>query len=308
MRRARRAGRAIVVVTAVAVTSGAWAAGDSAPRLPRPRPATTPPAETVVWANGAETRFQDAVLAVDGLARLPRPRPADPTALATVASNEEVPEPPQAPNVLPGSAPRREESDKDFAACLGELRGLGVTFETMEPIDDACSVPHPLNVTTLGAGVAISPKTVLNCATTRALAKWVRDIVEPAGARALDARLKGIRQDSAFVCRNRYNDPNAKISEHAFANAIDIAAFEFAGRNDVGIGTNDAGSAEADFEAATRAGACRYFTTVLGPGSNAAHATHFHLDLAERKGGYRLCELGASPMIGARAPEKTTRE
>ncbi len=296
-----------LAVLAIATAAGAaWAAGDSAPRLPRPRPATTPPAETVDWANGAETRFQDAILAVDGLARLPRPRPAEPAALATVAPQAETPESEQAPNITPGSAPRREESDADLAACLVKLRALGVAFETMVPIDGACGVPHPLNVTTLGAGVAISPETVLNCATTHALAEWVQDVVEPASTRTLGSRLKGIRQDSAFVCRNRNNDPNAKISEHAYANAIDVAAFEFADRNDVGIGTNEAGSAEADFETAIRAGACRYFTTVLGPGSNAAHATHFHFDLAERKGGYRLCELGAPKIV--RGPENTTRE
>jgi hypothetical protein len=304
MRGARRGAGAVLALAMVAAAGLAWAASDTAPRLPRPRPATIPPAETVGWANGAATRFQDAILAVDALARLPRPRPAHPALLAMVAPQEEIPEPPQAPNITP--APMRVESDEDFAACLGNLRALGVTFATMEPIAGACSIPHPLNVTALGAGVAISPETVLNCAATRALARWVQEVVQPASARTFDAKLKGIRQDSAFVCRNRYNDPNAKISEHAFANAIDIADFEFAGRDDVGIGTNEAGSPESDFEEAVRAGACRYFTTVLGPGSNAAHATHFHLDLAERKGGYRLCELGTPKIV--RGPEKTTRE
>ncbi len=296
---------ALVTFAGVTAASLAWAAGDATPRLPRPRPATMPPAQTVDWASAAKTRFQDAMLTADGLARLPRPRPAQPGGLAMVAP-EEAPPPPSLPRP---AAPVDTESEADFNGCLDRLHALGVSFEIMQPIegDGACGVAHPLNVTGLGPGVGIGPETVLNCAMTRALAEWVQDAVGPASARTFDVKLKGIRQDSAYVCRNRNNDPNAKLSEHARGNAIDIAAFEFAGRNDVGIGVNEAGSTEADFEAAVRAGACRYFTTVLGPGSNAAHATHFHLDLAERRGGYRLCELGGPSKI-VRGPEKTTRE
>ncbi len=128
----------------------------------------------------------------------------------------------------------------------------------------------------------------------------------PAAARTLRARPTKIEQDSAYVCRNRNNDPHAKLSEHAHANAIDIKAIEFGGRSTVGIGENEPGSDAASFEAAMRAGACRYFTTVLGPGSNAAHATHFHFDMAERKSGYRLCELDERRI--ARGRENTTRE
>jgi hypothetical protein len=38
--------------------------------------------------------------------------------------------------------------------------------------------------------------------------------------------------------------------------------------------------------------ACGYFTTVLGPGANAAHANHYHLDLGVHgnSGNYRICD------------------
>ncbi|MBC7084727.1 MAG: extensin family protein, partial [Firmicutes bacterium] len=35
--------------------------------------------------------------------------------------------------------------------------------------------------------------------------------------------------------------------------------------------------------------ACLYFTTVLSPGSDDAHKDHLHLDVIERKSGYRFC-------------------
>ncbi len=291
-----------------------WAAlAEDAPRLPRPRPAIEPPAAVSEWAADAASHFagadvpkadQTATAAIEELAPLPRPRPKRPAATLAMVAPEEQGGPP-----VPELAPAAGESDAEFTACVGDLRTLGVDFEIAEPIDDAagCMVPHPLKVTGLGSGVAIGPETLLNCAMTRALAEWVRDVVVPAGARTLRTVPDSIRQDSAYVCRNRYNDPSAKISEHARANAIDIAEIGFAGRDGIGVGRNAAGSPEADFEAAIRAGSCRYFTTVLGPGSNAAHATHFHFDLAERRGGYRLCELGAPSRI-VRAPENTKRE
>jgi hypothetical protein len=39
-----------------------------------------------------------------------------------------------------------------------------------------------------------------------------------------------------------------------------------------------------------RASACARFSTVLGPGSDGYHEEHIHLDLAERRNGYKLCQ------------------
>ena len=43
------------------------------------------------------------------------------------------------------------------------------------------------------------------------------------------------------------------------------------------------------FQRTVSAAGCLFFTTVLDPESDAAHETHFHLDVLERKGGYRYC-------------------
>jgi hypothetical protein len=45
-----------------------------------------------------------------------------------------------------------------------------------------------------------------------------------------------------------------------------------------------------EFREELRKVACAKFTTVLGPGSDGYHEEHIHLDLAERRGGYRLCQ------------------
>ena len=43
-------------------------------------------------------------------------------------------------------------------------------------------------------------------------------------------------------------------------------------------------------EPLVRRGACSYFTRVLGPGADASHKDHMHLDVIARTSGYRLCQ------------------
>ena len=73
---------------------------------------------------------------------------------------------------------------------------------------------------------------------------------------------------------------------------MDILAIGFAEREPLLVAErfDDPEAPESRFQRRIREGACAYFTTVLGPGTDAAHADHFHLDLRQRKRGYRLCQ------------------
>ena len=178
-------------------------------------------------------------------------------------------------------------------ACRSRLAALGVTYEPTSGVTfaGACSVVGPITVSSLGSGMNLTPEAMMNCRTTEALAVWLRDVVVPAAQKHLNARPTGVTHASTYVCRPRNNQAGAKLSEHATGNAVDIASISFAGREPLEIqarGPDD--DAERAFQAEIRKGACAYFTTVLGPGSDAAHATHFHLDMAQRRGGFRLCQ------------------
>ena len=137
----------------------------------------------------------------------------------------------------------------------------------------------------------------MNCATTEALAIWARDVLVPTAAKQLDAVPNRIVHGSAYVCRPRNNQAGARLSEHATGNAFDVSTIAFVDREPMNIGKY-ASRAERGFEDTIRAGSCAYFTTVLGPGSNAAHAVHLHFDLAQRRGGYRLCDMGDARVAG----------
>jgi hypothetical protein len=232
----------------------------------------------------------DAGAAIDLFARLPKPRPLAPAALALLE-----PETGEALDEAPMMPPAPLELGVDVGACLKRLQRLGVEFTRLPPMapGQACHVAAPLDVTSLGSGVALTPQAILNCRTAEGLALWVRDSLVPASKKYLGAVPNKIVHDSAYVCRARNNAPGGKLSEHATANAVDIASIGFADRPPVAVGRGAAAS-EKIFEMAIRRESCAFFTTVLGPGSNAAHATHFHFDEAQRRGGYRLCDLGAS--------------
>jgi hypothetical protein len=231
----------------------------------------------------------DAVAAIDVFARLPKPRPLAPAALALLepGTSEALDEAPMMPSPV--------ELGIDISACLKRLQNLGVEFTRLAPMASggACHVAAPLDVTSLGSGVALTPQAILNCRTAEGLALWVRDSLVPASKKYLGAVPNKVVHDSTYVCRARNNAPGGRLSEHATANAVDIASIGFADRPPVAIGRGSAAS-EKIFELAIRRESCAFFTTVLGPGSNAAHATHFHFDAAQRRGGYRLCDPGAS--------------
>ena len=190
----------------------------------------------------------------------------------------------------PVAAPKGPSSH-DPTPCLDRLAKLGVTMEPMPPIAaGACGAEHPFRMTKLPDGVAAAPAAQVGCPVAEALARWVLEVVEPEAEKHLKLVPKKVLIGTSYECRGQNRDGAAKLSEHAFANAVDLMGFAFAKRAPYTVGFPPAGSPEAAFQSAIQKGACAHFTTVLGPGSDAAHGDHLHLDLRARKGGYRICQ------------------
>jgi hypothetical protein len=145
-------------------------------------------------------------------------------------------------------------------------------------------------VSWLPDGLEVSPPATLVCPVAEALARWSLDVVSVEANRHFDAPPVRIAIGTSYECRTQNRAAGAKLSEHAFANAVDVMGFTFQKGKLMTIVEQHPESPEARFQAAVRGGACSYFTTVLGPGSDAAHATHLHLDLRGRNRGYRMCQ------------------
>ncbi len=244
-----------------------------------------------VWAAGSD-------LSSDTSAR-PVLRPDTSATPSTDQADEAEAAKPVVPAVpSEGMRDLLRQTDQEYVACLGKLNELGVIYTETDPIipeDDAdCGILRPLKVTEIAPGVAISPAATMRCPAIQALAIWTRDFVLPSAKRVADrGDLVAIQNGSGYICRRRNNAPDGKLSEHAFGNAFDVMGFTFADGPPIAIEPREAQGTMAEaFQDAVRASACLDFSTVLGPGSNASHADHLHLDVIARSGGYRLCEQG----------------
>ncbi len=189
--------------------------------------------------------------------------------------------------------PLVEEDAAAFRACTQALRESGAIIKEEARIDttDGCGIARPIVVSRLASDIEIGPPAILRCETALQLQRWTREAILPAINAVMPAkRLAGLEQASAYVCRKRNGSANGKISEHAFGNAIDIAAFRFSDGSRLGIAARDEdATAEGALQRAAVASACLYFRTVLDPGSDAAHESHLHLDVMTRSNGYRYC-------------------
>jgi hypothetical protein len=138
--------------------------------------------------------------------------------------------------------------------------------------------------------VAVAPPATLACPLVSVLDQWIAEAVQPAALKWLGVPVVEIKQISAYSCRGMNGDPNATISEHAFGNALDIAAFTLADGRKLDVQHAWHGSPEEQaFLHDVQASACEQFTTVLAPGSNAFHYNHIHVDLMRRRNGRHAC-------------------
>ncbi len=152
--------------------------------------------------------------------------------------------------------------------------------------------------------VAVRPTATLACPIVSALDRWLADSVQPAAQRWFGARVVEIKQISAYSCRGMNGNPSAHISEHAFGNALDIAAFTLADGRRISVKDGWRGMPEEQgFLRDVQAAACQQFSTVLAPGSNVYHYDHIHVDLMRRASRRVICEPQAvsGEEIAARA-------
>lgn len=174
-------------------------------------------------------------------------------------------------------------------ACRDRLRVAKVEFAEEAPLADplGCSLPFPIRLKNLGPDFDLEPEAVLNCAMSEKIVEFTREVIASAATAEFETRLRGLRHASAYVCRPRSG--SRKLSEHAFGNALDISHFILEDGAEIAVDATREPTRSV-FLSKIRTAACGPFKTVLGPGSDTAHATHFHFDLAKRRSGGTFCQ------------------
>jgi hypothetical protein len=131
--------------------------------------------------------------------------------------------------------------------------------------------------------VALRPPALLRCPMIPQVERWVRNTVEPAARYYFSAELVEISVAGSYSCRAINHVRGGNLSEHGYANAIDVSAFVLDdGRKITVKGGWRGNEREQAFLRDLHRGGCREFMTVLGPDYDANHHDHFHLDLARR--------------------------
>lgn len=185
----------------------------------------------------------------------------------------------------------------DPALCRAVLAGTGLRYAPVEDrrTGEGCGFDNAVKITQTSAQLA-TPIT-LSCRAAVSLALWERHVLQPAAQRRFGQRVARIEHFGSYACLNVGNAVGGgRRSRHATADAFDIAGFVLSdghrirvAQDGIGPPVDGVGLADDDEEARllreVHAGACDWFSTVLGPAYNAAHRDHLHVDL----GAYGIC-------------------
>lgn len=175
-------------------------------------------------------------------------------------------------------------------ACEVKPSRIGLA-EKIRNIDEGngCEVPNAWRIQSV-ASVSFNTPATLNCGMAEPLREWLEGTVQPAAQRSFGESVVSVDVASSYACRPRNNRRGAKMSEHGYGNAIDIAAFTLESGRKVTVLAGWYGrSDEQRFLHNVHGSACDEFKTVLGPKANRAHRDHFHLDLQNRRSGSHYC-------------------
>lgn len=201
-----------------------------------------------------------------------------------------------------GVEPRRWPAAPPLAAeeapsCLAGLSREGVDAVAAPPSAAPiveCAVADAVRLRVVAAAhgpVRIAGEPVVACAFAIRFGAFVRELAAPLAQGGAGAALVAIEAGGGYECRPRNRVAGAKLSAHGKGLALDIAAFRLGDGRRIAVGATT-GAREQRYLAGLRAAACGYFHTVLGPGSDAAHGDHLHVDLEPRgaRGDSRFCQ------------------
>ena len=190
----------------------------------------------------------------------------------------------QPPNWLTGFKLKRLRDDP--ALCQQALQSSQLRYRAQA--DSPASAKCPLsNVWRIEGGQArLSSSFLANCPLAIAYALFERHGLQPVAQRVLGQSVVQVDHLGSFACRNVYNRKAGRLSQHASANALDIAGFRLRDGQRIVLARDWQGTGDkALFLREVRQAACEHFSTVLGPEYNAAHRDHFHVDM----GRWQVC-------------------
>jgi len=195
---------------------------------------------------------------------------------ACIPRGEQRREPPRAETPA-----RVERNSPETLQCHIDLARERIGFRALpdQRFAGGCSALGAVQL--LDVGLPVTNLRAMTCPLARQFARWTRESVQPAAEIWLGTRVARIETFGTYSCRGVNGQPGARLSEHAFANAVDVSAFVLGDgrRITVQAGWNGDDERIERFLRAVHQGGCRRFNIGLSPDSDAYHYNHIHFDM-----------------------------
>lgn len=182
---------------------------------------------------------------------------------------------------VPQSRPvERGYDPAQLRICIGDLDRLVARYALLPDrrFQGSCSALGSVQLRDIGTPTANLG--AMTCPLARSFTLWVQNDLTGPAMRSFNSRVVRIESFGTYACRNVNGAATGNLSEHAFANAVDVAAFVLADGRRITVkegwnGEDD----QREFLRAVRFAACGRFRTVLSPDYNEAHHDHLHFDM-----------------------------
>ncbi|MBB3101974.1 extensin family protein [Azomonas macrocytogenes] len=186
------------------------------------------------------------------------------------------------PNWLTGYKLSRLQDDRQLCEQVlanSQLRYARVPDSQPEP---SCPLHNVVRIQ--ASTLRFNGSFLATCPLAAAYALFERHGLQPAAQAVFGQPVVRVEHFGSFACRNiaRSN----RRSQHAHANALDLAGFQLADGIRISVARDWSGAGDkARFLRLVRDAACESFNVTLGPEYNAAHHDHLHVDM----GGFGMC-------------------
>jgi hypothetical protein len=163
--------------------------------------------------------------------------------------------------------------------CLKKLAGTNAQFA---PVPDSvesttgCALDHVVFMSQ--SYIPYNHQTLMTCTLASAMYEYEKRVVQPQARKYFKQPVVKILHVGTYNCRTM-RGYSQLLSEHAYANAIDITGFQLQDGTIISVKRdwNDGGNAGRFLHAVAKK-ACGKFRNVLTPNYNALHHDHFHFD------------------------------
>jgi hypothetical protein len=167
--------------------------------------------------------------------------------------------------------------------CLAALDRAKIDYRPVSAYNNERGCGYEDAVRLQDSAVSYGSNPLLRCPAMLGLLLWQQHVLMPEAGAHFGKKLTAVRHLGTYSCRKIGGVRGRSLSQHASANAIDIAGFTLEGGESISLLRDWKESGEKGrFLRAVRDGACRIFGVTLSPDFNAAHANHFHFDMGTR--------------------------